>query len=655
MNRSSRCLVALLLVITAFTISPVTAQQMALLNHEALPAGALETIETINVRGADLRDILRGIAMQYDVNLIVDSGIDARVTVRLADLPVIDAVVFLCEEYGLTLEQSGSIIRILRTPVPVPEPVPLDIRATGDSLTLDVNEAPLEAAIRKISEGSGRNIIVRQGVQGALSGALRSVGLEEGLEALLTNNGFVLRRRAGDILVVDRAGAFSTDAGVPTRGLFVNATDDRIDLDLTAAPVMDVLREIAAQLSLRMVTYGSTDQVLTARTNGLTVDQALNYLLNGTSLSYRREGEVYVIADRQSHNISTSRLVRLKHARATGLVELIPPELQQRASIQLIKEQNGIMIQATSDVVAEIEQFVRELDRRSPQILIEALVVDFEDLDEFELGFRFGLRDLDSLAGQGHWRFGAGMGSREGFSASARGARIDRELTPLRDFLGFKTIGHLPADFYLQIEAMERAGKAKVLSRPQIATLNGHAASISVGTTQYYILRTASPIPPSGGGYYPIESERFERVEAQVRLEVVPWVTESGDVNAEIRPEFSTPVGVLDPGVPPTINTRQLETTVRLRDGETIILGGLIQESQMTEQSMIPILGRIPLIGRLFRSRKTSRRKSELVIYITPHVFYGDERDDAKWRGMSERLDLTDPALRRSMGYTILE
>ena len=132
-------------------------------------------------------------------------------------------------------------------------------------------------------------------------------------------------------------------------------------------------------------------------------------------------------------------------------------------------------------------------------------------------------------------------------------------------------------------------------------------------------------------------------------------MTESGDVNAEIRPEFSTPVGVLDPGVPPTINTRQLETTVRLRDGETIILGGLIQESQMTEQSMIPILGRIPLIGRLFRSRKTSRRKSELVIYITPHVFYGDERDDAKWRGMSERLDLTDPALRRSMGYTILE
>jgi type IV pilus assembly protein PilQ len=649
MHVAARFFSAVLVVLISM---PASGQQVRL-DRSALPTGAFDTIEAMNVRGADLRDVLRGIAMQYELNLIVDNDIDDRVTVRLADLPVIDAVLFLVEEYGLELDQRGSIIRLRRTPVPEPEPLPLSIEVSTSLLSVDLNDAPLDAVIRRIAEGSGRNIMVRQGLSGSVSGRFRDVAPEEGLRALLANNGFVLREREGGILVVDRSGSLS-EGTAPGSGIFVSAKDNLLELELTNAPVMDVLREIASQLSLKLVTYGSSENVISARASGLTVDQALTYLFRGTNLTHRKDGDVYVVADRQAGTVSTSRLIRLNHARSAGMADLIPPELRQRAAIQVIKEQNGLMVQASSDVIYEIEQFVAQLDRRSPQILIEALVVDFEDLDELDIGFRFGLRDIDSTHIPGHWRFGAGREFDRGFSASARGERIDRELNPVRNLLGLRTIGHLPADFYLQIQALERAGKAKVVSRPQIATLNGHPASISVGTTQYYILRTTSPVPP-GGQYFPIESERFERVEAHVRLEVVPWVTEAGDVNAEIRPEFSTPVGALDPRVPPTINTRQLETTVRLRDGETIILGGLIQESRVNEQSMVPVLGRIPILGKLFRSRKSVRRKSELVIYITPHVFYGDERDEAKWEGMREHLGLTDPELRRSLGYTLVD
>ena len=117
----------------------------------------------------------------------------------------------------------------------------------------------------------------------------------------------------------------------------------------------------------------------------------------------------------------------------------------------------------------------------------------------------------------------------------------------------------------------------------------------------------------------------------------------NGEITAEIKPEFSQPVGQLTPGVPPTISTRVIESTVRLRDGETIILGGLIEERDVVNDSKVPILGDIPLLGRLFRSRTRSRRRSELVIYLTPHVFYGDGRDAERWRALSDRLDLTDP------------
>ncbi|MEM6337366.1 MAG: hypothetical protein AAF752_12420, partial [Bacteroidota bacterium] len=97
-----------------------------------------------------------------------------------------------------------------------------------------------------------------------------------------------------------------------------------------------------------------------------------------------------------------------------------------------------------------------------------------------------------------------------------------------------------------------------------------------------------------------------------------------------------------------------LESTVRLRDGETIVLGGLIEEREDVVQTKIPILGSIPLLGRLFRSERKETRKSELVIFLTPHVFYGDGQDNERWGTYREGLDLSFDQPTR-MGYTEVE
>jgi len=131
-----------------------------------------------------------------------------------------------------------------------------------------------------------------------------------------------------------------------------------------------------------------------------------------------------------------------------------------------------------------------------------------------------------------------------------------------------------------------------------------------------------------------------------VKLEITPWVSASGEVTTEIRPEFSTPVGTLDPAVPPTINSRVMDSIVRLRDGETIILGGLIQDRKVATLNKVPFFGQIPLLGRLFRSRSHDIQKSELVLYLTPHVFYGEDEAE-RWMDLREKLDLTDPKLYR--------
>jgi len=123
-------------------------------------------------------------------------------------------------------------------------------------------------------------------------------------------------------------------------------------------------------------------------------------------------------------------------------------------------------------------------------------------------------------------------------------------------------------------------------------------------------------------------------------LEITPWVSSSGEVTTEIHPEFNTPVGNFNSEVPPTINSRVLDSTVRLKDGETIILGGLIQDTESVNYNKVPILGDIPLLGKLFRNRSIDNSKSELIIFITPYVFYGDGNDASRWRELQEDLEV---------------
>ena len=179
-------------------------------------------LESLNVRDADLRDVFRGIAHQYDLNLAIDNRIDRRVTVRLSNVPVLDAVAYLCKEHGLKLTQQGAIYRIEVPPAPPPQPPePVKLAVRDSLLTVDLKEEDLARFVQALGQQSGVNVVVRQGVLGKLSGTLRDVPFEVGLRTLLENNGFTLRRKDG-IYHVDREEA---DEGQPPRRAWVEVKD----------------------------------------------------------------------------------------------------------------------------------------------------------------------------------------------------------------------------------------------------------------------------------------------------------------------------------------------------------------------------------------------------------------------------------------------
>ncbi len=611
--------------IALLRVSPVQEQTSAVvtpINRELLPAGAHAMLEDLNTRNADLRDVLRAIARQHDINLWVDDRIEASVTVRLGGVPVLEALLFLCEQHGLALEQAGGILRVR---LPEIMPPPLQVRVVEGRLFLDLQNAPIDAAARALAEAGGAPIVVRQGVAGAVSGYLQDVSFEAGLRALLESNGFALRETDG-IWQIDRRGFGAAESGAET-GAWIDERDGMIDLDLRDASIAETVHALADRLGFDLVAYALPEGRITVRASGLTVDQALNYLLKSTNVTYRQDGNVFIVGDRQLSGIASTRLLPLSHIHPDGVAERMPEAVRRVAAFQVVEEQNALLVTAPQDVIAEVEAILAQIDAPTPQILIEALVVDFESSDLSQLGITLGRNgggEAGSLPVGETYSFGGGNDQAGGIDL-AGGARVaERYANALAGLLGIGSITRLPDDFYFRIQALEREGKAHVRSRPRIATLSGHTAHISVGTTQYYILKTLLPFSASGQVN---EAEHFERVEANVSLEITPWVGASGEVTAEIHPTFATPVGVLDPRVPPTINNRTVQTTVRLRAGETIAIGGLIQETESEAFNKVPILGDIPLVGRLFRNRRKDMHRSELVIFITPHVFTGDVHD----------------------------
>ena len=615
------------------------------INLELLQESAFQIIDRLNVKDMELRDIFRGIAYQYKINLFVNNELTQPVTLYLSDISVIDCILFICDEYNLKIKQTGNILRIYLEEQVKPELEELtkfNIIYRNDSLSVDISSADIKKVIRYISEISNRNIIIQPGVKGNISGFFQNLAFNKCLEILMENNGFKVRKK-DNIFYIDYDKMVYTDKGETNRSLWINVDNDKISFELMNADITMVVHEIAQQLDISIVTYGTPGGQITAKCSDLSLEEALNLLLKETDFTYKLENDVYIIGNKNIRGLVTSKLIKLQHISSEGIIELLPDLIKKNASIKTIKEQNAIMVIGTNDVILEFENFIYQIDHPTPQILIEALVVDFNSSDIRDLGILMGTNSTtnDSIGWKNFSLLDVGFNEQGYFYTQHDGQSVNKQLTNFSNWLGAKNIGVLPDNFYIKIQALESEGIANVRSRPQIATLNGHTASISIGTTQYYILKTTTPVT-SADNIITQETERFVQVDANITLSITPWVSASGEVTVEIHPEFKTPVGIFSSEIPPTINTRVIDSTVRLKDGETIILGGLIEEKESKSHSKVPILGDIPILGNLFRTSHKSIIKTELMIYITPHIFYGDESDTEKWDTLKNNYKLED-------------
>ncbi len=454
-------------------------------------------------------------------------------------------------------------------------------------------------------------------------------------------------------------------------------TGKHISLDFKDADVQNVLRVIADVSGLNIVATDDVTGRITLHLVNVPWDQALDVVLQSAQLMAVREGNVLRIStvervrkeqeELKAQQIAEKELealqvryVRVSYARADkALLEKVQGVLTDRGSAGFDERTNTVIVRDIQRGVAAAIELIRNIDIQSPQVLIEANIVEATSDFAQALGIQWGYRHLagPQTGNPTGMDFpgtvdigGGGLGVGRPPPPAAAGA--PQPLVPLiADFPvpggfgpGFGpgvgsaldlALGSISGQDTLsaRITALEEEGKGRIVSRPRVITMNNIPARIeSLTIIRVRLPSTGTVVNTGTGGVAGTASSATEQIETGIILIVVPQVSADGyillNINAKSsQADFSRTVDNI-----PTEISRQANSNVLIRDGETVVLGGIFRNEGTDTETGMPYLRRIPAIGWLFKRMLKRDRKDEMIVFITPQVVagYGAELPTAR-------------------------
>jgi len=348
------------------------------------------------------------------------------------------------------------------------------------------------------------------------------------------------------------------------------------------------------------------------------VDTVIKAIAGAYGLALEKVGDVYMIsaglpASLATYNRSGTRSFPMRYLQAQNASGLLPTFLYSYLHVN--EEQNAVVVTAPRQMLDKIGKDLSKTDVAPPQIMIEAVAVEMTGTDDLNLGLAWRYRDMtDDIAGD-----------------STTGDLSYRSLGP-EDFAegGDYYEATVPTrDLSINLKALLEKGQAEIKARPQMAAVNGERAEIFIGAQRFVQVSFLQ---------YGQQQERILSVPVGVRLRVIPWTGGNNEITTDIEAEVSNIVSI-DPetGIP-RLSSRNAETTVRVRDGETIVIGGLTLDQETIRQRKIPLLGDLPIVGNLFRSRTDASTKTELVLFITPRLLQSGHLPEKKEQAIKQRF-----------------
>jgi general secretion pathway protein D len=618
-----------------------------------MPSVAFTERYSANFKDADIREFIDNVSQNIGKTILVDPSVQGTISVRSYDdfdeagyyqffLSVLDIY-----GYSVTTLDNGFLKVVSSQTIKNAPGLSGDSSHPGKGdeivtriVTLQyVPARELAPLLRQMIEGSSVGNVVHYEASNAL---------------MLTGKASLVNRLLEVVRKVDVLGEQQRQL-IPLH--YASATDlaevlsDLIEVETRDKPTQWLIPKVIAD----------------KRTNTL--------ILSGPAHVRQRMAALIANLDKEQQNQGNTRVFYLKYAKAKKLVEVLTGvsekiEGEQQAansntstshsnsssanpdtsgtSITADEQTNSLVITAEQSVMNQLEQVIARLDIRRAQVLVEAIIVEVQDGRGMNLGVQWINKNVGMQQFQGTSLpvFNAAVGAQQ-YKQSGSISSDNPVYDALSNFNGLAA-GFFDGNWGVLLSALASDSKNDILSTPSIVTLDNKEASFNVG----------QDVPVLSGSQTTSGDNVFNTVERKTvgtKLKVTPQVNEGDAVLMEIEQEVSSVDNSSGTSstLGPTFNTRTIQNAVLVKSGETVVLGGLIDDATKEQVSKIPLLGDIPFLGQLFRYTSTDKSKRNLMVFIRPTII----RDDDVYRSLSaekysafrdlqkQRLDKKTPGL----------
>ncbi len=385
--------------------------------------------------------------------------------------------------------------------------------------------------------------------------------------------------------------------------------DDRgpaVSIELRDVELKDVLRALSQEHRINIIVDESVTGKVTVSLRNVPLWDAIESILKGKGYTYIKEGNIVRVVKATVDEELVTQTVTLSYANPQDIEKIIKKVMSKRGEIAGDTRSNTVIVKDLPANIPQIEALIRTLDKIPPQVMIDAKIVEVNKNTDRSLGIQWG-----GTYTKGNFTF-SGATEEDNLAVN-----LPATLTTVANPFAALKIGILTNRLNLDIRlsAMEQTGDAKILSNPRILTANNKKASISTG--QKLRVRSTTDTTIVTGGTTGLGTEE---IEALLKLEVTPQITPEGNVMMNIitkKEEFDWTRTVEQI---PAINTREAITDVTVKNGETLVIGGIFTKSDSTGEMRVPLLSKIPVLGWLFKKEDKFQDMKELLIFITPII-----------------------------------
>jgi general secretion pathway protein D len=517
----------------------------------------------------------------------------------------------------------------------------VNLNNNADYISLDLRNIEISDALKFLSTKAGLNIIPTKDVSGRITLMVEDVPVMDVFDIMLRSNKLAYEKQ-GDIYNVMTEKEYKARYGK-------NFSDIR---EVKVFRLKYAIPERASNLL----------DTLKSDIGKVLVDADSGTVLVMDTPEKISEMEESLNAMEEKQGII--RIFNLKYALAEDIEKQLKQQLDVKkvGSIKADERTNQVIVQTLPERMKDIEKLIQGLDQKTKQILIDAKIIQVKLSDQlssgveweglFNIGRKYGLTYLGSYpfswmmpATVDEWQSreqthqelqqsGYGVGSYPFTGTTSSYSAGKTSVGSQEMHLG---IVDEKRDFDVIIKYLQTLGETRILSNPKLAVINNQEAKIHVGEVRKYVITTTTQ-----GEATQTVSEDVKDLEIGTRLFITPTINDEGFVTIKIKPEITSIIDYLETSqgnLIPNVRIVTAETIALVKDGTTVLIGGLSQEEKALSSEGTPFLSKLPLVGGAFKSKTAKTTRTELLVLLTPHIITGDELTTGYARDFGHRLD----------------